>query len=58
MKNLLKTSAIILGLAASATTFAASTGKIGVVDMKQILTSAPQMKAINEKLKTEFFLIL
>lgn len=54
MKNLLKIGALGLGLAVSATTFAATTGKIGVVDMKQILTSAPQMKSINAQLKNEF----
>ncbi len=34
--------------------FADAVEKIGVVDMKTILTQAPQMKAINDKLKAEF----
>jgi Skp family chaperone for outer membrane proteins len=54
LKNIVTVSALTAGLVFSAASFAAGSEKIGVVDMKTILTSAPQMKAINAKLKTQF----
>lgn len=53
MKKLLTLSALAAGLVASTVSFAASPS-IGVVDMKQILTSAPQMQTINSQLKSQF----
>lgn len=54
MKTILRVTAVTAGLAASGLALAASTTNIGVVDMKQILTSAPQMKTINSQLKSQF----
>lgn len=54
MKRFVKYSALALTMVATAPVFAASTQKIGVVDMRQILTSAPQMKQINATLKDQF----
>lgn len=53
-KKIVTVSALAAGFMISATGFAADAQKIGVVDMKTILTSAPQMKVINDKLRDEF----
>lgn len=42
------------GLALSATSFAASGNGIGVVDMQNVLRTAPQVKKINADLKKQF----
>lgn len=55
INKIMKSGLLSVMLAASTVTFAADASvKLGVVDMKTILTSAPQMKVINEKLKGEF----
>lgn len=55
MKKIIVSGAAVVALSLSSLTFAADAAvKIGVVDMKTILTSAPQMKAINDKLKAQF----
>ena len=54
IKRVLIVGALAIGLTAGAATFAASASNIGVVDMKAMWRSAPQMQAINNKLKKVF----
>lgn len=55
MRSLTKSIALLASLVAFQPTVALADGlRVGVIDMRSIISSSPQAKAVSDKLKTEF----
>lgn len=54
LKHVLMTATVLAGALMLSTPVSAAEMKIGIVDMRAIVSSSPQAKAVGEKLKNEF----